>query len=827
MPKSFARLNPISRKKIESSLRIGFGVLFIQCQTTQGAQEKSDQNLDWIEKDQLSPEQQAEIPPGCNGLYVDPLASKDSASDLLIKTGGQDIIVEADNAEVKDAKKARLIGDVVVQQGNTHLSASEMAFDHETEIATFNDNVTIRQPGLLIRGEKAEVKFKESQSTFQGATFVLHDTHIRGSADAVNQLSKDVVQLKNGSVTSCEPGSNGWALEGQTLQINRATNQGSGRNVKLKMGSVPVLYLPYITFPVGSERQSGFLFPSISSSEDGGLDIAVPYYWNIAPNYDATITPRLITDRGFMLETEFRHLNSWVNSEVRGAYLPDDKGSGDNDLQKLIDEGVITEDQANPNKGSDRWLVQLQQSSDDSFGWYIDTDFTKVSDVDYFRDLGSDSFSGSNNSQLNQIFLLGYRFPHWDIGASLENHQLLLQGIDRSYRKLPQIHFDGDYRFGDFATQFDHELTEFTRENVTDGINGTRFLLDYRVNWDRRKPWGFIKPEVGYKNLNYKLTADNNTTGQEIDENKNYDALQTSIDMGLLFERYAGDMVHTLEPRFYYLFREYENQDDLFNVLGDQDLNFDTFTRTFSYNQLFRDSRFIGSDRIDDANQFTLGLSSSMYELKSGEEKLRVSLGKIYYLDDRRVLLTEQDEDSAKATSSEIALETAIRFSSQAQLILSGIYDNKNQRTNRTTSRFHYSTPSKSHIFNAAYSQARGDVLDATELQKLEQIDLSTAIQINPQWAAMARANYDLHNEQELETFLGVEYDDCCYRVRVLARKWLDSNIAAVTDDQSTQYDTGIFLELHLKGLGGSGAKVNSILNDGIYGYRERETNRK
>ena len=819
----------------------GTGIYSVSAVATQPEEQNTahpaPQTQGWVNKSELPEELRSHIRPGCSGLYVDPASLQQQKleqspwqpSDNTANKNSP-IIVESDRAKIVDGQDAQLSGKVTVQQGDTYLVAEEMQLDRQSSQAKMTGGVKIHQPGVLILGESANVDFENNTSEFKNASFVLNENHIRGSAESIKQLSKNKIALENGSVTSCEPDNNGWSLEADTIVVNNETQQGSGKNVKLKVGSVPVLYVPYISFPIGEERKSGFLFPSVNLGlDEGGIDIALPYYWNMAPNYDSTITPRLISDRGFMLDTEARHLNQWAETKVGAAILFNDDGSDDRDLDELIENGDITEEQANPNKDRNRWLISLHQNAGGTQGWYMRNQYTKVSDVDYFRDLGSPSFSSSNNAQLDQIFQVGHRSAHWDIGALTEDHQLLLRDIDSEYEKLPQIYANGRYRWNSLETSLSHEFTHFQRQEEREGIEGQRLNIDYRVAWNKQKQWGFLKPEIGFKSLNYNLSASDSRLDPSEDLNgkdqQHYDALQFSIDSGLKFENTSGMFHQILEPRVYYLYRENVDQSELFNVLGTQDVNFDTFYRTFSYEQLFRDSRYIGADRLDDANQVTLGLSSSWLDHHSGEELLKISMGQILYLEDREVTLIEGEAEQTR-NNSELALEAALRLSDNAEFILNTIYDSSDNQTDRSTARIHYADPSRSKIFNAAYSRAKSGLTSGNTLETLEQIDLSTAIQITKQWSIMAKTNYDMHNDQELESFLGFEYDDCCYRFRLLARKWLDSNIASFTEDESAQFDRGIFLEIHLKGLGGSGAKVQSILNDGIWGYHMREQHR-
>ena len=778
------------------------------------------ESLGWTPAHQLSDEQRELLAPGCSGRYIDP---QQDLNLTLKQSLNEPLIVEAAHAEVVAGDQAEITGSVEVSQGSVSVTAESMNFDRESQSAVLAGEVTIRQPGMGIQGNRAEIQFRENKSRFEGSQFVIHDAHFRGSAEVISQDGPGRVVLENGAVTSCEPGDNTWLLSGGKITIDQNTQQGTGRNVKLTIGSVPVLYLPYISFPIGDERKSGFLFPTINSSEDGGIDIALPYYWNIAPNYDATLTPRLITGRGFQFGGEFRHLSKWALSELQGEYLADDEGSQDNDLQRLIDRGEVTEAVANPNKGSDRWLIGLNQRGGGTRGLYIFTDFTRVSDIDYFRDLGASSFSSDNNSQLDQIFQLGYRFDHWDISTLFEKHQLLVGGITDPYQKLPQIAVDGDFQTRGFTAQLNHEFTQFESDQASPAIDGRRAVLDYRINWENHSSWWTLSPEIGYKYLNYDLESSDGQVELTGPENQNYGAFQAGLDASLRFERSSGKYRQTLEPRLFYFYREFEDQSDLFNVLGGQDVNFDTFFQTFSYEQLFRDSRFIGSDRLDDADRITLGLSTAFFNNQTQEEVFRLSLGKIYYREDRRIFLdTILPEDSEETGSSEVALESAWRVSRDIDLVLNGVYDTRNDRTNRSSARIHYADPDRNHIVNLSYVRNQTDTPGQSEVGDLEQADFSFATKVAPQWSVFGRVNYDIDIDRELETFLGFEYDDCCYRARVLLRRSLDSNIVTLTDDQDSQFDQGIFFEITLKGLGGSGSTTNKILEDGIFGFKSR-----
>lgn len=790
----------------------------------------------WLSRDQLPPNIQKKIPPGCHGMYVE--GTRNSSNQPTVSLDDLDLIVESNSASIVEGNKATLNGNVVVSQGSRSISANKMTYERDTDRATLEGNVIIRQPGMLIQGEYAEISTTQHQASFNEATFILKEQQVRGGAESVRQISASKIELNNGHVTSCEPGNESWVLEGEKITVDRETNQGTGKNVKLKIGSVPVFYLPYITFPIGDARQTGFLFPSMSSSDDGGIDFAVPYYWNLAPNYDATFTPRFISGRGTMIEFETRYLNSWMRTSSGFTYLPDDGGSSDKDLDKIIDDPTddsiddpITEKQVRPHKGSARWLVQFKQNSGDTKGWYTRADFTRASDEDYFRDLGTSSLAVANQTFLDQSLEVGYQFDHWKVSTLAQTQQVLLLDIQAPYRKLPQIDVNGRYNLNDWIITIDSQYTQFKhRKNLDASLTGARLNADYRVRWEKRATWGFFVPEIGYKALSYQID-EHQYIIDDTERDFDLSTPQASLDLGLVFEHNPGDFTQTIEPRAYYLYRRLTDHSALFNlgITDDDDVlhvNFDTSERTFAYGQLYRDSRFIGSDRLDDAHQVTLGLTTRWRSNSTDEEIFNLSAGKIYHFRDRSVSLFGISTEDDRTANSEFATEFNVNLSNQAQFFGGVIYDTKLKTVNRGSTGVHFASNDYRKIFNISYSYLRDsntNTSDDLASKEIDQIDLSFTYPIGNQWTLMGRANYDFQNNQELETFFGFEYNDCCYRFRILARRWLDSNIANLVVNKDAQYDQGIFFEVHFKGLGGSGAKVNSILNDGIFGYESRE----
>ncbi len=817
-------LRALATDKLQKlGVRSAFALAFFIGQAAHSNSVIDTAEYDWVPASQLTEQERNALPVGCEGKYQDPLHNISQSNS---NTEPSELVIEANHSIVEQGKMATLQGDVKISQDTKEIRADSMAYNQEDDEGELDGNVTVRQPGLLIRADKATINASSNESTLTNTRFVLHKNHMRGSAEKIEQTPDNIIVLTNGALTSCEPGANTWSIEGKQLKLNITEGKGSGKNITLKVASVPVIYLPYIEFPLGEERKTGLLFPSLSSSDDGGLDIALPYYFNLAPNYDATLTPRFISGRGLMLEGETRHLNQFLSSQFNFGYLPNDKGGQDSDADRLIAEG---EDEAilKPYKNKDRWLGSFKQTGGSRDSWYSSISYTKVSDRNYFRDLDTSSLSLANLTHLGQYAELGHYSQNWLISGRIENQQVLLQDLNDPYRKLPQIDVLGQYDEIGFEYQLKHQYTHFTHKNNNwlNGhpiIKGHRLNTDYRVGWPKSNEWGFFKPEVGVKTLSYLLESEALEEGQE--NTIQLATPQLSLDSGIVFEHSGGHFLQTIEPRLFYLYRNYTDHSDLIGVNShNQNVNFDTSERTFTFDQLYRDSRYTGGDRLDDANQLSFGVTSHWYKNKSGAELLSLGLGQTTHFDDRKVGI---DSSSNTNDYSEIAGEANIHLGALSQVYMSALYDTGPDEFSRSTAGLHYASKDYKYIFNVAYSYVKDySESEGKPGEDIDQLDFSAVAPLSKQWQLTGRYNYDFTNKQELETFVGLEYNDCCYRIRVLARRWLDSNIASLDSISSDEakYDQGLFFEIQFKGLGGSGAKVNSILNDSIFGYEERE----
>lgn len=779
---------------------------------------KSAAETDWLRREDLSAEQQLDLRPGCYGRYLAPTRDDSSAQ---LSPDEAPINVWSHQSNVRNeatGKRAIFKDEVTITQGYRQLESDyaeleqQFATDEDqpsTDTLRLDGNLHIREPNLLIRGDSATVNITDNTAQVNQGSYLIHDNRIRGDAKRIERRENNVLHLEDGSYTQCEPNSNAWLLKGSEITIDSVTQQGSAKHVRLYVKDVPVFYWPYMRFPAGNQRQSGFLFPSFSTSSSKGVNLATPYYFNLAPNYDMTITPNSLDDHGLLYETEFRHLNRYFYSELNLSFLSDDEGGEDRDSDF---------------KGEDRWLVSLQQQGGTNQPWSSTIDYTEISDINYFRDLDTTaSVSSNSETHLKQRIAADYQFQHWRLGAEALQFQTIVLGVSPQYKQLPQLVAEGEYIWGDWSLNLDHEWTRFDHSDADESnstlLTGDRARLHYNLSWDNRWEAGFIRPSVQVKHLQYALDKD--TLRSSDDSSPSITAAQGIIDAGLFFERdgslFGSEYLQTLEPRIYYFRSPFKDHSSLFGLGdGNRNIDFDTSELTFSYSQLFRDTRFSGGDRIDDANQLTIGVTNRFIDTHSGQERLNVSIGQIIYFDDRKVVLSG---DTQTRNDSNTAARISSMINEHWELTSDLLYDHHEEKMENGNVEIRYRGERK-QVFNLGYRYDRKTNPDDTT----EQVDSDIIIPlVRDRWHLFARGAYDITNERELELLGGLEYNDCCYRVRIAWRRWLDNEQVSSIDDSDLEVDKGIFIEFQLRGLGAIGDKLYSTLDENIDGYAQWE----
>mgnify|MGYP003706064087 CR=1 FL=1 len=729
----------------------------------------------------------------CQGAFVDPLAGSPNVDPL-----SANMEVSAEDSDVTEEELV-FEGDVSVKQGNRYIRADKVRFDRAQQTGIAEGHVTLREPGLVLIGDRATYDNAKQQATVSNARFALHENQLSGSAMQLERNAQGHVTIDKGSMTYCAPDDPSWHLTSDNIVLEPDSGIGEARHAKLYIGDIPVFYVPWIQFPIDDRRKTGVLFPDIGSDTRGGLDVTVPIYLNLAPNYDATYSPRYIGERGLNHQLNGRYLGNKVGFwDVTGAYL-----SGDKKYRDEID-----------NTGGERWLIGVTQRGSLGDNWRTRIDYTRVSDPDYIRDLDNQSLSTQRQTALMQLGQVDYLGEDWVVSIQAQEFQSLADDIRNDYKKLPQItaQWRGD---ADWAGLQPIALAQYSNfdadgERVTGQRLYSEIGLAYPMNWI----YGFVKPTVKYRQLDYDLKDSPALQDQKPSAGSGV----ASVDAGLVFERsltITGEgMTQTLEPRLFYLYSQYDEQ------TGQPD--FDSAELTFSYNQLYRDTRFSGNDRLDDANQISLGVTTRFFADSDGRERLNASIGQIYYLKDRRVRLKGIDP-SLTENSSPIAAEINWLPTEHWDVRSSLLYDTEDSAFDAASIQVGYRSDEGSFL-NVGYT-LREPPPSLANRPVTEQANISAYYPINDNWRVFGALEYSLEASQAVEDMVGLEYDDCCWQFRVLYMRYVDTDgnvTASDLFDPNLDRENALQFQFVLKGMGGFGGRVDNLLNDMIRGFRDR-----
>jgi LPS-assembly protein len=683
------------------------------------------------------------------------------------------IELSADSARssAADVNVIELVGGISIRHQDGELAAESASYNTITGVATVDGDLSFVTRGLRVSGAKASVAV--DQGTFalgqSGYEFNAGGVRSHGQASAINRDQDGSLTLENASYSSCPPGDNGWRLSTSSLKLDQEEGVGTARDVSLRFKGVPIFYTPVFSFPIDDRRKTGFLLPRFDQTDQTGLEYRQPFYWNIAPNWDATFLGRSMTDRGFQLQTEVRHLNHL------GAWTLNQEYIGNDDRFEA---------------GKSRQFARLRQNGVFGDHWSSEIDVGSVSDREYFEDLG-DTLKVASITHLQRRADLNYRSPRYDFRARMLSYQTVDSNIaedQRPYRLLPQLRLRYRHpgKLRGLEASLDSELVFFDRDN---SVTGSRLDLAPRLEWNVTRRGWFSTLASTWRFTRYDL----NNTGAAFDSTSTRNIPILSADAGLFLDReLASGSTISLEPRAFYLYARRRDQSRL--------PLFDTGALDFNFAQLFRENRFSGADRINDANQLSLALSSRLIDGKSRRERMQGSIGQIFYFDDRTVTL--DGSDSATDSVSDLVAELSGQIDRHWSAA-SNLQWNPNTRdTKRSAVQLSYRlADDKLFNFGHRFLEGSGEFLNSSIYWPLGE-----------QWKFAAGWNYSLDENTNIENVLGLEYESCCWAFRLAARQF-------ITDD-GEDTNTSYFFQLVLKGLAPVGQNVSEVLSEGIGGYR-------
>ena len=702
------------------------------------------------------------------GLCASPSPPIATSEDGSISAADSPTYLSSDYGEGKLNDSYTLKGHVSIKRGSQRMDADKAIYDDKSGVVDATGNVRFEQGGLITEGTSAQFNLNTGTGQFDSARYQYLQQHASGRAATIVRKSQDVIQLEHATYTTCDPNKVDWELRARTVTLHQDEAIGEAYNVTVRFKDVPFFYFPYINFPLNDQRKSGVLPPTLGYSNSTGLDLGVPYYWNIAPNRDATITPRLVTRRGMIAKGEFRYLSENSAGEVQAEYLPNDKLYG-----------------------ADRGTLEIQHRTQLNRRWNTNIDASYVSDYQYLSDLGN-SLATASTTQVERRMDLNYSGDYSSFLARVQGYQNLdptLQPASRPYQRLPQLVFATATPSHPFGTTYrlDGEYVRFER---TASVTGSRLNLTPTLAWPLETQGYFFTPKISVNHTQYQL----NGQAAGLANEPSRTLPMYSIDTGLYLERETHfaqhTLLHTLEPRLYYLRVPYRDQSSL--------PLFDTSAFDFSFSQLFRDNRFSGADRIGDANQLSVAVTSRLIDEDSGREWLSGSLGQIIYLADRQVTLGGPPQ--TQQTSDYVA-EASTHFSRRWSSNLAVQWNPKSHKTDLGNFQFQYHLAER-RIINAGYRFRRN---------QLTQTDLSFLWLLNPRWQLLGRWNYSQRDHRPLETLAGIQYESCCWIVRATTRRYVS--------DISGDSTRSLYLQLELKGLASIGQSVKDVVEHDILGY--------
>ena len=698
----------------------------------------------------------------------------------------QSIRIEANSSSIKENQLALFNGEVMLVNKDHTILADQLAFNRETLALLAQGNIHYQNQGIDIFAAHLNVSQSSQKTTLAETAYQLADSPGHGSASELSISADGSLSLIDSTYTTCVGDVPDWQIKASEITISTADNIGQIYGAQIRVFDVPVLYLPYFSFPVTDERKSGFLYPSFKTSSQSGLEVTTPFYWNIADNLDATLTPHYMSKRGTQWRTELRYLFGEQSGIVDIEYLTKD------------DEVKANDDP--------RYLARFQHIGTFSTNFRAYIDFTTISDDNYLLDIGSTQYN-YNDSYLYQVGELSYFGEGWQTTMKIQDFEVL-GDHQASYKTLPQIQFQLYQPVNYLNTQFEL-YSEFSRFKSTDNaqVNANRYHIEAGFSLPFSSPAWFLNSEL--KLLHTYYQQENMQLGSQLAENVSRTLPKVRLHGGLNLDRamslFNAQYTQTLEPQVQYL---YVGEVDQSNIGI-----YDSSTLQDDYDGLFRDRRNSGLDRIAATNQYSWGLTSRVLDAKN-TELVRFSLGRITYLDNFDSL----DDNDKVVKESALAADLFFRLNHQWQ-ISSGLQLNtKSNQVNKSQINLDYRFTKNTQIqLNHRFTR---DVSG----NRLEQASLVANFPLSKDWKFVGRTTQDLIENRRLETYVGLQYESCCWAIRLVHHRHIISNFVNedFLNENRDEFDSGFMVEFVIKGLNGQQSNIGTedMFNSSIFGFK-------
>ncbi len=719
------------------------------------------------------------------------------------------VYIEADSAVINQPTDATYTGDVSVKQGNRSIIADQVYVeqqDGKAQNVRLTGKFDYRDNQINATGNDATINLVSNEAQLGNADYQLVGRQGRGTAEEVN-ASNDTRIMKNASFTSCLPDDNSWSIEANEMIQHVKDEYAEMWHARFKVLGVPVFYSPYLQFPIGDRRRSGLLIPNAWHSGRDGYTYSQPFYWNIAPNMDATITPTYYSKRGWQISPEFRYLTELGQGRIAGEYLSKDRLSTWSD------------------KGQSRHLFYWQHHMSFLSDWRLSVDYTRVSDKRYFSDFDSE-YGSSTDGYATQQFKLGYYQPNYNIAISGKKFQTF-DNDSGTYRVLPKIDFNyyknNLLNYGDF--KLFSQIAYFDNDNKT-MPTAWRFHVEPSLNFPLANRFGSLNLETKLYATHYLQKKGRGDKAEDVQRNVSRVLPQIKLDFKTILEadkQIFSGFSQVLEPRIQYLYRPYKNQGSigLINHLG---MGYDSVLLQQDYYSLFNDRRYSGLDRIASANQVTVGGTTRFFNDTTGAEVFNFSAGQIYYLSPSKI-----DNNSINSTakrSSSWSLESNWKFHPKWNWHGSYQYDTRLNETSLANMSLQFK-PKENHVVQLNYRYASKNYIDQNLSsnrygQDIKQIGMVAGWELTDKVSMMVSHYHDMALKKPVESQLGITYNTCCWSANVYAARYLTSTPTGKSDTiNDFYYDNkfGINFELRFGNSYNSG--VSKMLKKGKIPYTE------
>lgn len=700
-----------------------------------------------------------------------------------------DLLIEGDSLENTLDRKLKASGNAVLKKDGKTINADLIEYDQVSDELYAIGNVSIEGGGNTLTGSSLELSVKENIGAIPNASFSsslknsnsMFNNTLRGKAKVLFLEGEDKKRLQNASITTCEAGNDDWYIKASEIEINDSSKTVNAKNAKIEFKGIPILYSPLINFSFNNDRKSGFLAPSVGTTSRSGFESSIPYYFNLSPTSDATLTPRYFGKRGLQMQGEYRYLNKNYSGTSNLEYMNNDNASDK----------------------EDRYYAKLhhqqQLTKNLSGGFRVE----KVSDDDYFSDMSS-LISATSTVNLPQEANLSYSTDTLDVNLIAQRYQNLTT-TSSPYERLPSLSINHSDEYGNFSgissyeTEVRMSLTQFERNHnfvasaSQSNTTGTRFVANPSMSIPFETSYGYVKPKLTMNIRSYALEG--GTTNS-----KSMTIPTISVDSGIYLDKklnLAGkDFIQTLEPRIFYSYTPYKNQETL--------PMFDTALTDLNLESLFIENQFVGGDRVMDSNQFTIAATTRFID-DTGYERLNATLAQRFYINDRKVLKESQYINSVVQSDSSDLFLTATAYLNKVLKIDSEIQYNPDEgSTNRATFGASY-TPQPGKLIDASYRLIRNPTDNNNDIK---QINLAGQWPLGRGWSTIGRYNYDIKQSSAVESLGGLEYDGGCWTSRIVVNR-----LALVTTDKPNYT---LFMQIELGGLGSLGASNDNNLFDVI-----------